>query len=119
MTYNGYRDLKVWRKAIEMVRAVYTMTSSFPADERYGLSVQLKRAAVSVAANIAEGHGRTTRGEFANHLSISRGSLKEVETLCEIARQLSIGVEETIQPVEAQCDEISRMLTVLKRKIAR
>src|SRR5687768_8199034 len=110
MPNNGYRDLKVWQKAIHMITDVYRITESFPADERFGLTAQMRRAAVSVDSNIAEGHGRTTRGEYGNHLSIARGSLKEVETLLEIAHRLGMLDTLTHERLQAQCSEISRML---------
>jgi four helix bundle protein len=115
----SHRDLLVWQKAIVLVECIYRVTESFPPEERYGLISQLRRAAISIPANIAEGHGRSTRGEFANHLSIARGSLKEVESLLEIAMRLGMLNDRAYRELNAQCDEISRMLTALKRAITR
>ncbi len=97
---------------------VYQATRRFPPDERYGLTTQIRRAAVSIVANIAEGHGRTTRGEYRQHLSFARGSLKEVEALCEVSRELSIMDHSTYDSLQEPCVEISKMLTALKRSLA-
>ena len=88
MVITTYRQLDVWQRAIQLVETVYLLTRQFPADERYGLTSQLQRAAVSVPANIAEGWGRSHRGDYPRHLSIARGSLMEVETLLIIAEKL-------------------------------
>jgi four helix bundle protein len=85
---NSYTDLLVWRKASGFAVAVYHATSAFPKTEIYGLTNQLRRAAVSVASNIAEGQGRLTTGEFAQFLGHSRGSLLEIETQLNIATEL-------------------------------
>ncbi len=84
----SYRDLVVWQKAIALVTDVYRCTRTFPKEEIYGLSAQLRRAAVSVPSNIAEGQGRVSTGEFRQFLGHARGSLLEVETQLEIARNL-------------------------------
>ena len=119
MSTNGYRDLKVWQKSINLVVLTYRSTKPFPTDERFGITQQIQRAAVSVAANIAEGHGRTTKGEYGNSLSIARGSLKELETLFEIAYHLGYLSARTHGKLIELCDEVSKMLTVLKRNIRR
>jgi len=84
----SYRDLDVWQKSMDLVMAVYKMTRSFPADERFGLTGQIQRAAVSIPANIAEGYGRLHRGDYLHHLSMSQGSLAELETHLTIAARL-------------------------------
>src|SRR5262245_11201769 len=76
-----YRDLKVWQKAMDLAEACYRSTGSFPPEERYGMTSQIRRSSVSVATNIAEGHSRFHTKEFLNHLSMARGSLAESETL--------------------------------------
>jgi four helix bundle protein len=113
------RDLHVWHKATDLVVAVYRETRAFPTDERFGLTGQMRRAAVSVVANIGEGAGRATRGEFANCLSIARGSLKELETLLEVARRLGLIEAQRVDGLWTMLDEISRMLTGLRRSIQR
>src|SRR5687767_14162747 len=88
MGFKAYTDLTVWQKGMSLVAAVYRATEFLPNHERYGLSSQLRRAAISIPSNIAEGYGRATRGEFLNHLSVARGSLYEVETLWHACNQL-------------------------------
>lgn len=84
----NYRDLIAWRVGMDLVEAIYRQTKSFPKDEIYGLTSQLRRAAVSIPANIAEGQGRGTPAEFVRFLRIAYGSLREVETLITIAHRL-------------------------------
>ena len=114
---NGFRELVVWQKSMDLVELVYRESAAFPREERYGLTIQIRKAAVSIAANIAEGRGRTTRGEYGNFLSIARGSLKEVETLAEIGRRLGVLRAEGNSAIQRLCDEVSRMLTALKRAL--
>jgi four helix bundle protein len=85
---SGYRDLVLWQKAMDLVERVYRASEDFPPPERYGLTAQLRRAAVSVPSNVAEGQGRRRRREFLKYLSIAYGSLMELETQIEIARRL-------------------------------
>jgi four helix bundle protein len=85
---SSYRDLDVWNLGIDLVVSCYRITHSFPRQEEYGLSAQLRRAAVSVPSNIAEGHARASTGDYLRHLSIAHGSLAELETHLEIARRL-------------------------------
>jgi four helix bundle protein len=119
MAQSGYRDLVVWQKSMDLVVGIYAITGSFPYEERFGLTAQVRRASVSVPANIAEGRGRTMPGEYLNHLSIARGSLNEVDTLVEISRRLNFTDEVAANRVIAATDEISRMLTGLKRSVRR
>src|SRR3989344_5154634 len=87
----SHRDLIVWQKSMKLVSLVYTFSKEFPADERYGLTSQMRRAAVSVPSNIAEGRSRSSRKDFAQFLHISLGSVAELETQIEIAKNLSFG----------------------------
>ena len=80
MTVNSYRDLRVWQKAMDLVVTSYEVAKQFPQSELYGLVSQIQRAAVSIPANIAEGHGREHLGDYLHHLSIANGSLMELET---------------------------------------
>jgi four helix bundle protein len=109
----SFRDLAIWNRSIELSVEIYTFTRSFPADELYGLRSQLRRAAVSIASNIAEGRGRNTKGEFIQFLGIAKGSNNEVQTQLEIARRLSYGLE----PDRTKClnlsIEIEKMLPAL------
>ena len=113
----SYRDLHVWRRAVDLTVAAYDLARALPADERHALSSQLRRAAVSVATNIAEGCGLTTRASFRHHLRIARGSLLEVETLLILGVRTRLLNREQCGPALALCEETSRMITVLLRKL--
>ena len=113
MTIKSYKDLEVWKKAMDLVVACYKLTEAFPRDEAYGLTSQLRRAAVSVPANIAEGHARAFLKEYLHHLSISYGSLAELETHLEIASRLGYVNTTQTQAVLSQAAEIGRMLNGL------
>lgn len=110
----GYRDLKVWQKAMALVTAIYEATAQFPKHETYGLSQQLRRAAVSVPSNLAEGHGRSSRRELHLFISNARGSLCEVETQLEIARNLKYLEKVEADTLLAKASEIARMLNGLR-----
>jgi four helix bundle protein len=110
----GYRDLVVWQKAMELVTDVYRATSEFPKHELYGLTSQIRRAAVSVPSNLAEGHGRTSRREFHQFISQARGSLVEVETQLEIARNLNYLSRELASELQAKAARVGRMLNGLR-----
>lgn len=106
----SFRSLVVWQRAMELTAAVYKLTAAFPDTERYGLSNQLRRAAVSVPSNIAEGYGRSTKGEYLQFLGHARGSNSEVETQIEIAKMLGFGAKHTLHQAEELCSEAGRML---------
>lgn len=112
-----YRDLLVWQKAVDWVEAVYAVTRDWPPDERFGLISQVRRAAVSVPSNIAEGCARRGTVEFIRYLSIARGSLAEVETQLIIARKLNYMDEASLASRLESADEISRMLSGLITKL--
>jgi four helix bundle protein len=88
MSVLNYTELVAWQKAMDLVQDVYLATKAFPKEEKYGLTTQMQRAAVSIPSNIAEGQGRSGRGEFRHHLSIAHGSLRELETQLVIALRL-------------------------------
>ena len=93
-----HHDLVAWQVSVELVRDLYSLTASFPSSELYGLTTQIRRAAISVSSNIAEGAARTTKREFAHYLSIARGSLSEIDTQLTIARRLNyIDNDEEVQ----------------------
>jgi four helix bundle protein len=117
MQITSYRDLKVWQFAIDLAEHVYALTRDFPRDELYGLTTQMRRAAVSVAANIAEGHGRETTGAFIQFLRIAQGSVKELETHLIIAQRLDLTVGGDADKLLAQCDELGRMVRGLIRSL--
>jgi four helix bundle protein len=106
----GFQDLTVWQRAMEMTVCIYGLTRSFPKEEQYGLTSQLRRASVSVASNIAEGRGRGTEGEFRQFLNIAQGSTYEVQTQLLVAKQLRFGNEALLQQAETLCIETSKML---------
>ena len=100
----------VWQRAMEMTVAIYELTKTFPKEELYGLTSQLRRASVSVASNIAEGRGRGSDGEFRQFLNIAQGSTYEVQTQLLVARQLGMGDSALLQRSESLCIETSKML---------
>jgi four helix bundle protein len=112
-----HERLDVWKKAIEFVVAIYRTTDSFPPDERFGLTSQLRRAAVSIPANIAEGAGRKSQKEFSYFLSNAQGSASEVETELLIASRLNYLAEPKYLALRASLDDIGRMLTGLCRHL--
>ena len=115
----SHRDLIAWQKAIELVTGCYQSTKAFPADERYGLTQQMRRAAVSVAANIAEGKGRGTTKELVRFLTIANGSLTELDTHCVIAKELGFINEKTLNEVVGQIEEVGRIITGLRKSLDR
>lgn len=111
----SFRENVGWQRAVEMTTAVYMLTAEFPSSEKFGLTNQLRRAAVSVASNIAEGYGRSTRGEYIQFLGIARGSNCEVETQLVIAASLGFGVVPQMRKAEQLCSEVSRLLNSLMK----
>ena len=116
---NSYRDLKVWQAAMSVAERSYRLTQSFPKAEVYGITSQIRRAAGSVASNIAEGHGRENSGSFIQFLRMSQGSLKELETHLLLAVRVRLAAAEEAEPLLQQCDELGRMLRSLIRSIQR
>ena len=112
-----HEKLDVWKKSIDFVVALYQATNTFPNDEKFGLTSQLRRAAVSIPANIAEGAGRRTAKEFAYFLSNSQGSASEVETELLIAHKLHYLSPATFGALMSTLDEIGRMLTGLAHAV--
>lgn len=106
----SYRDLKVWQQAMELVAAAYALLKGFPVEERFALADQVRRSAVSIAANIAEGQARDSTKEFLRHLSIAQGSLAELETLLLVAVRLQYLTAAELAPVEADMTSLRRML---------
>jgi four helix bundle protein len=109
----SYRELIAWRKAIDLVTAIYEYTRSFPDSERFGLTSQLRRAAVSVPSNIAEGQGRASTGEFNQFLGHARGSLLEIETQILIARNLGFLASTDSELLLTKCAEVGRIVNGL------
>jgi len=117
MAIRNHEDLEVWQRAMDLVVAIYQITHTFPQREVYGLTSQIRRAAVSIPSNIAEGHGRTSTKEYLNHLSIAKGSLMEVQTQLEIARRLAIMTPEVHQETRALTETVARLLHGLIRAL--
>ena len=113
----GYNDLLVWRKGVELVKEIYRMNKPFPADERFGLVSQMRRAAVSIPSNIAEGQARRTTGEFIQFLSQAEGSLAELDT--QLILTVELGYSNTTQVASATelVSELKRMLNALRRAL--
>jgi four helix bundle protein len=113
----SFRDLAVWQRAIELTLQVYKLTSTFPDTERFGLTNQLRLAAVSVASNIAEGYGRSTKGEYVLFLGHARGSNSEVETQLVISKGLGFGSKQLLSTTEELCNEVGRMLGAMMKSL--
>ena len=113
----SYRDLRVWQEAIDLAEACYRATREFPKEELYGMTSQMRRAAVSVAANIAEGHGRDGRGEFVQFLRVAQGSLKELETRLLLSQRVEMASAKTVGPVLGRCEATGKMLRALIRSL--
>ena len=113
MGWKHYKELIVWQKSMDLVTEVYRLTKLLPADERFALMDQIRRAVISIPSNIAEGHGRQTEKEFKQFLSIAKGSVSEVETQLLICVRLNYLTEEQTDPTLMLCDEIRRILTKL------
>lgn len=113
----SYRDLIAWKKAIDLAEAAYRLTAAFPAEERFGATSQIRRAAASVAANIAEGYGRGTRVSYLSFLRIARGSLRELETHLIIAERVRLAPAGDIRRLLELCDEEARILQGLVGKL--
>ncbi len=108
-----YRELLVWQKAMRLAKAVYRETESLPKAEVYGLQAQMRRAAVSVPSNIAEGHGRLDDGHFRQFLANSRGSLFELQTQLELAGDLKLLSERNVGELMESCEEVARLINGL------
>lgn len=117
MSIRNYKDLLVWQRGIDLAVAAYRCTRAFPREERYCLTQQIRRAAISIPSNIAEGQGRYHRPEFLHHLSYARGSLQELETQLIIADRLEFSIGIAPEIMQGRCDEVSRMLAGLRRSL--
>jgi four helix bundle protein len=106
----SFRDLVVWQRSMQLTVAVYRLTQEFPREEIYGLTSQIRRSAVSLPSNIAEGHGRLNTGEYRQFLGIARGSNCELQTQLEIARALKFGNSKSLDEAEGLSHEVGKML---------
>jgi four helix bundle protein len=110
MAVQSFRDLLAWQRSLQLSIAIYRLTQSFPREELYGLTSQIRRAAVSVPSNIAEVHGRLNTAEYRQFLGIARGSNFEVQTQLEIARALNFGNPKSIDEAESLSHETGKMI---------
>jgi four helix bundle protein len=112
-----FRDLVAWQKAIALTRLVYRLTGTFPSDERFGLVIQMRRAAVSVPANIAEGYGRGARQEYIRYIQMARGSLFELQTHAEIAHGQGWMTDSAFREFNQSAEEVDRIVSGLLRSL--
>lgn len=116
-SFLSYKDLIVWQKAVDLVAEIYKVTDRFPDREKYGLSSQMRRAAVSIPSNIAEGRSRSTKKDFVNFLHVALGSSTELETQLIIGQRLTYIQNSDFQRTTAQLSEVCRMLHGMIRKL--
>ncbi len=109
----SYRDLLAWQKAMELITQIYRVSQKFPSEELYGIVSQMRRAAISIPSNIAEGQGRLTKGEFIQFLGIARGSLLELETQILVAQNLNYLDEPTLKNLLELTSEVGRLVNGL------
>ena len=115
MAIKNYRGLDVWNRSMDLVIEIYFLTKKFPGDERFGLITQMQRSAVSIPSNIAEGYGRSHRGDYLHHLSMSSGSLCELETQLIIAGRLKYISQSDAKKAWGLCQETGKMLVSMQR----
>jgi four helix bundle protein len=112
-----YRDLDVWNESMSLAADIYEMTRTFPREEMFGMTSQMRRASVSVAANIAEGYGRQQTRPFIQFLWVSQGSVKELETLVQLAQRVGLMASGSANQAMVRCERIGKMLVGLVRKL--
>lgn len=115
----SYRDLKVWQLGMQLAKHCYLLTKTFPKEELFSLTSQIRRAAASIPANIAEGNGRENTGEYIQFLRIAQGSLKELETHLILSQQVELCGKQQTQPLLQHTDDLGRMLRALIRSMQR
>jgi four helix bundle protein len=117
MAIESYKDLDVWQMALGLAEECYLLTARFPKDEMYGMSAQVRRAAVSIPANIAEGYGRDQTGSFLQFLRIAQGSARDLETHLILTERIRLAEEQAVVPLLESCERISKMLRSLIRSL--
>ena len=115
---NNYKELIVWQKSMALVEVVYKLTTSFPDEEKFGITTQMRRSAVSIPSNIAEGAGRNSKKEFKNFLGIANGSLNELFTQLELSNRLGFSEEDDLKNVLSLANEIQKMIYALIHKFS-
>ena len=113
----SYRDLKVWQEGMNIAEACYQITKTFPREELYGMTSQIRRSAVSIPANIAEGYGREYRAEYIQFLRIAQGSLKELETHLLLSVRVKLATNQVILPILNRCESLGKMIRSLIRSL--
>jgi len=114
----SFKDLKVWQQSVDLAVHVYAVTKAWPKEEMYGLTSQARRAATSIAANIAEGYGRENRGSYQQFLRIAQGSLKELETHLIVAQRIDIATEAQMAELNPQIESVGILLRSLIRRLS-
>ena len=117
-TTRSYKDLVVWQKGIALAKLIYHLTKNFPSEEKFGLVAQMRRAAISIPSNVAEGQARHTTGEFIQFISHAEGSIAELDTQLILSIELKFCRSAAAEPSFALVTEIRRMLNALRRKLA-
>ena len=115
----NYKDLNVWKKGLDLAKLIYPPTARFPREERFGLVSQMRRAAVSIPSNIAEGQARHTTGEFIQFISHAEGSVAELNTQLILANELKFCSPESAVPASELLEDLRRMLNGLRRKLSK
>jgi four helix bundle protein len=115
----SYRDLRVWREAMDLVEACYRLSATFPRREIFTMTAQLRRAGISIPANIAEGYGRDSTGAYVQYLKVAQGSLKELETHLLLSQRLGFAPANDIEIVLERCAAVGKMLRYLIRSVKR
>jgi four helix bundle protein len=113
----SFKELIVWQRAVQLTSGIYRLSASFPSSEQFGLTNQIRRASVSIASNIAEGYGRSTKGEYLQFLGHARGSTCELQTQLIIAAALGFCANNQVDEVERLAADVSRMLIALMNKL--
>jgi len=116
---NSYRNLIVWQRAVDLSVEVYKITAGFPREEIYGITSQMRRCAVSVASNIAEGYGRNSKNEYRHFLGVARGSALELQTQLAIAAELGFTKAESLERAESLADEVAKIIWAIRKKLDR
>ncbi|MBR8837374.1 MAG: four helix bundle protein [Stigonema ocellatum SAG 48.90 = DSM 106950] len=114
---NDFKDLKIWQKGMDIAEKCYFLTKHFPKDELYGMVQQIRKSAVSIPANIAEGYGRRSTAEYIRFLNISQGSVNELETHVILSHRVGLSKQEEIEPIISLLREESRMIIALIKKL--
>ena len=118
MAIQTFKDLTAWQEAMNLAETVYVQTKNFPKEELYGIVSQIRRAVVSIPANIAEGYGRKNRAEYLNFLSIANGSLTETETHLLLSKRINYLTEAQMDELQKQLNTVGKLLTALRKSLA-